>query len=138
MKLHTDDLRIIVDCADHEEKEKVLRRLALLKSRIPASRNDRTFMIESQDVLYFETVDKRTFLYTDDAVYEVRLRLYEIEEQLDASFIRINKSCILNLDKIVHIRADVGGRILCTLSNKEKVCVSRQYARDFKQKLGGK
>ena len=139
MKLHANDgdLNILIECRDQEEKEKLLHRLRTLQDRIPALRNDQTFMIELQDVFYFDTVDKKTFLYTNEAVYEVRLRLYEIEEQLDERFIRINKSCILNFDKISHIRADLGGRILCTLCNAENLRVSRQYALDFKKKLGG-
>ena len=33
-------------------------------------------------MLYIESVDKRTFLYTEESVYETPLRLYELEERL--------------------------------------------------------
>lgn len=32
---------------------------------------------------YFETIDNKTFLYTRDEVYEIRKRLYELENVLN-------------------------------------------------------
>lgn len=140
MKIHTtdDSLRMIVDCIDETEKAKAVTLLHSSEAKMQGWKYDRTFMIESYDILYFDTIDKKIFLYTVKEVYEVALRLYEIESTMDDRFIRINKSCIINFDKLISIKADLGGRIMCTLVNQEKVSVSRQYANDFKRKLGGK
>lgn len=140
MKIHTtdDSLRIIIDCIDVQEKTKAVTLLHSIEAKIQGTKNERTFLIELHDILYFDTIDKKTFLYTTKEVYEVALRLYEIESTMDDRFIRINKSCIINFDKLASIKADLGGRIMCTLVNQEKVSVSRQYANEFKRKLRGK
>ncbi|MCL2592829.1 MAG: LytTR family transcriptional regulator DNA-binding domain-containing protein, partial [Defluviitaleaceae bacterium] len=83
-----------------------------------------------------ESVDKRTFLYTEIDVYELQLKLYEVEEMLgSAGFIRSAKSQIINTYKIESLRPDFGGRIETTMAGGEKLIVSRQYASSLKEKL---
>ena len=95
------------------------------------------YRIEENDVLYIETVDRKTFCYTNDNVYEIPLKLYEIEERYkDIDYMRISKSAIVNLNKIKSIRPDFGGKILATMENQEKIYISRQYVPVLKEKLG--
>ena len=96
-----------------------------------------TYCIDKDNILYFETVDRKTFCYTVDGVYEITLKLYEIEEKYEnTDYIRISKSSIANLDKIKSIRPDFGGKILATMENNEKIYISRQYVPILKKKLG--
>lgn len=96
-----------------------------------------TYCIDKDSILYFETVDRKTFCYTIDGVYEITLKLYEIEEKYEnTDYIRISKSSIVNLDKIKSIRPDFGGKILATMENDEKIYISRQYVPILKKKLG--
>ena len=89
-----------------------------------------------KDVLYIDTADKRTFLYTEKQVYKSTLRLYELEERLAGmDFFRAGKSCIVNFCRIRSIRPEFGGRMLLTMENGEKLYVSRQYAVELKEKL---
>lgn len=95
------------------------------------------YRIEENDVLYIETVDRKTFCYTNDNIYEIPLKLYEIEEKYkDIDYMRISKSAIVNLNKIKSIRPDFGGKILATMENEEKIYISRQYVPILKEKLG--
>lgn len=56
---------------------------------------------EIPDILYFESVDNLTFIYTEDKILTSKLRLYEIEGKLcDRDFFRFSKSVIVNLRKI--------------------------------------
>jgi len=94
------------------------------------------YLIDTGDVLYFESVDKQAFLYTLAEVYELPLKLYELEEMLsDAGFIRSAKSQILNTHKIASLRPDFGGRIEVTMQGGERLIVSRQYAKSLKERL---
>ena len=89
-----------------------------------------------KDILYIDTADKRTFLYTGKAVYESALRLYELEDSLrELDFLRAGRSVIVNFRRIQAIRPELGGRLLVTMDNGEQVYVSRQYAGDMKEKL---
>jgi len=70
-------------------------------------------------------------------VYELPLKLYELEEILaSAGFIRSAKSQVLNLYKIDSLCPDFGGRIEVTMQNGERLIVSRQYAKQLKERLG--
>lgn len=82
-------------------------------------------------------MERKTFCYTSDRVYELELRLYELEEKYGAmDFMRISKSLIVNLQRISSLKPDFGGKILATLENGEKLYISRQYAPVLKEKLG--
>ena len=81
------------------------------------------------DIFYFEA--------TDNKVFEVKEKLYQLEEQLVSfPFMRASKSMILNLDKIRHLSPAFGGRFEALLENKEKVIISRQYVPVLKERLG--
>lgn len=88
-------------------------------------------------MLYIDTADKRTFLYTAEGVYETPLRLYELEDRLSAGdFFRASKSSIVNFNEIRSLRPDFGGRMQLTMSNGEQLIVSRQYVPYIRKKLG--
>lgn len=89
------------------------------------------------EVLYIESVDGRCFAYTNATVLEMPLRLVELEERLtDASFVRVAKNCLVNLNRIAGLRPYVGGRMLAHLDNDEEIVISRKYAGEIKCLLG--
>ena len=131
------ELEVIIRCP--QVTEEVQRMAQLLQSsaqRLTGTLGGATHLIDTRDVLYFESVDKHCFIYTSDEVYETSLKLYEIEEMLvDKDFIRSAKSQILNIARIESLCPDFGGRIEVVLDDGEKLIVSRQYARSLKERL---
>ena len=132
------DIEVVIKCPETTEEIRKMQNLLYgLCHKLTCTKDGATFLIDKQDVLYFESVDKRCYLYTVGAVYETPLRLYEIEELMaDTGFIRIAKSQILNIAKISSLCPDFGGRIEVILDNGEKLIVSRQYAKSLKERLG--
>lgn len=64
-------------------------------------------------------------------------RLYQLEEVIEElPFMRISKSMIVNIEKILHISPALGGRFEAVLENDEKVIISRLYVPILKNKLG--
>ena len=121
------------------ELEKVISLLRTLDMKLTGQKDRSTYILDVSQVLYIDSADKKTFLYTENEVYESDLKLYELEEQLArADFIRAGKSSIVNLRRIMSLRSEIDGRIRVTLSNGEKLVVSRQYAEILKQRLGVK
>ena len=93
--------------------------------------------VEPSEVFYFEYVDRKVFVYCKTAVYEIKNKLYEIEEMLSKKdFIRVSKSSILNLNKIASLVPTLGGRFEVSLKNGEKMIISRQYVNSLKDVLG--
>lgn len=131
---------ITIECKEADEK--IIDLIHLIKSmdakgkRIVGVKGSDTYCIEPEDVFYFESVDRKTFCYTEKSVYETELKLYELENFTKSDFMRISKSCVVNLSRIKSIRPDFGGKILATMQNGEKIYVSRQYANELKIKLG--
>lgn len=137
-KADLSETEIIVRC--QKATPQVMNMIAALRAfdqKLTGYREGQTFLLDGSEVLYIDTVDKRTFLYTESGVYETPFRLYELEERLAVKdFFRASKSLVVNFGKIKSIRPDFGGRMELTMQNGEKLFVSRQYAPVIKQKLG--
>jgi len=132
------ETEITINCATmSEELEKVVAALRVLDFKLTGVKNEQTYILDAAQVLYADTVDKKTFLYTKTDVYETALRLYELEVHLAANdFFRAGKSSIINFNRIKSLKADIGGRIIVVMENNEKLVVSKQYASFIKEKLG--
>ncbi|MCL2356086.1 MAG: LytTR family transcriptional regulator [Defluviitaleaceae bacterium] len=132
------DIEVIIKCPEVTDTVRKTEALLYgLEKRLACTKNGTTCFVDRRDVLYFESVDKRCWLYTADDVYEVSFKLYEAEELLaEAGFIRSSKSQILNIAEIKSLCPDFGGRIETVMNNGEKLIVSRQYAKILKERLG--
>jgi len=92
--------------------------------------------VSPTDIFYIETVDNKTFLYCKKNVYESKQKLYELEGLAMKDFFRISKSVIVNLSKIKSLAPSISGRLEATLSNDERVVISRQYVGELKKNFG--
>lgn len=98
---------------------------------------DKIVRIQPKDVDYFESVDNKVFAYSDQGVFEIHKKLYELEQEFgNSDFLRISKSVIVNLSKIAYVRPIFNGRFEAKLRNEEKIIISRQYVIEMKKKLG--
>lgn len=129
---------ITIRCAGTDER--ILRILSLLRAydlKLTGIRDDQYHLLDAGEVLYAETVDRHCFLYTLSEVYETPLRLYELEDRLaGVDFFRSSKSMVISLNHVRSIRPELGGRLQLTMSNGEKLFVSRQYAGTLRGMLG--
>lgn len=119
------------------ELEKVLAMMRILEKQLVATRDGETFLLDVSEIIYIEAIDRKTFVYTKDGVYESGLRLYELEEQLEeCGFFRVSKSCLVKLQSVRSLKSDINRRIRVTLDNGEVIIASRQYADGIKRRLG--
>ena len=120
-----------------EEVENMIATLRIMNEQMFVHKDQETYLLDVSRISYIESVERKSFVYTEDDVYESKLKLYEMEEKLcQLGFFRLSKSCLLNLKFIRSIRNDVERRLRLTLSNGEQVLVSRQYAEEIKRRLG--
>ena len=133
-----DQPEVIVRCPRLDEKTaRLIELLRLSDARLTGEKDGETCILDGAEVLYIDTVDRGTFLSTEERVYQTRLRLYELEEQLAGrDFVRVGKSAIVNFAQVRSLRPDFGGRLRLTLSNGEVVVANRQYVPAIKAKLG--
>lgn len=88
------------------------------------------------DIFYVESVDKKVFVYCEKEVFRNNYRLYELEELLSrAGFVRVSKSVLLNVEKLIGIKTLVNSKLEAKLSNGESVYVTRKYLKDIRSEL---
>ena len=117
--------------------EKLVALLRMVNMQIGVRQGEETFLLDAERILYIETVDRRTFVYTEKETYESELKLYEIEQELlEHDFLRISKQTIVNIRAIKSLRADIDRKIRVTLKNGEQIVVSRMYSDELRRKLG--
>ncbi len=135
---HEPELFVEIHCNDVTDNVSRLKRhIENYGTGIKASKDGETVMLKLSAILYAESVDKKTFVYTESKVYETDKRLYELEEMLDKrDFFRCSKSVIVNIGKIEKLKPEITRNILATLSNGEVIVVSRRYATELKKLIG--
>lgn len=134
------DTIITIKCREQDIFiERLIAALQIIDRQIMVRYNENIIALNLEEILYIESVDKKCFIYTADKVYESFNKLYELQQQLEQYlFVRINKSCIVNLNNISSIKTYIDRRLLITLSNNEQLIASRQYANGIKALLGVK
>ena len=86
--------------------------------------------------LRFYTDGKGVSAQTAEETFAVRLRLYELEERLDATrFVRISNGEIINLDRVTAVDLSLSGTICMTLDGAVHAYVSRRYVKKIKETL---
>ncbi len=134
----TESVNVEIHCKDITDEVKRLKRhIDNFSTGISGTEDGNTYIVSPNDIFYVESVDKKTFIYTEDKVLSTDKRLYELEEILDnRDYFRCSKSVIINLNKVVRLKPEITRNILATLSNDEVVVISRRYATELKKLLG--
>ena len=117
--------------------ERLVAMMRMVNMQIGVRKNDETYLLDVEKILYIEAVERKTFVYTSDETYESDLKLYEIEQELlERDFFRISKQSIVNIRMIKSLKSDINRKIRITLRNDEQIVVSRMYSDELRSKLG--
>lgn len=106
--------------------------------RFSVQKGDQILIIPQENVFYFKSEDRYTFLCTRECAFFYNSSLKDLEQSLDPEmFFRINKSYIVSLDKIVKLKKDYLKRYKVVLGdqNGTSLRVSRDRASKLKEKL---
>lgn len=119
--------------------EKLVSLMRTVNSQIAVKNEEETILLDIAQILYIEAMERMSFVYTKDAVYQSDLKLYEFENLLtEQDFIRISKQAIINLRKVKSLKTDINRKIRVTLLNDEQIIVSRTYSDELRKRLGVK
>ncbi|WP_034448985.1 LytTR family DNA-binding domain-containing protein [Butyrivibrio sp. AE2032] len=133
-----DDIEVIIKAPHlNNDIERMVAMMRMIDMQIAVRKDNETYLLDTDKILYIEAVDRKTFIYTNSENYESELKLYELEQQLvERDFLRISKQSIVNLRKIKSLKTDVNRKIRITLQNGEQIVVSRMYSDELRRKLG--
>lgn len=120
------------------EIERIIECVKGQTNKIIASKEEKSFLVASKDVIYLESVDGVTYLYTAQDVYRTKLTLAEAESMYEEEgFFRCSKSMVINLYKIHTLKSLSGNRIDAAMDNGEHVIISRRYSKQLRVALKG-
>lgn len=147
IKLETDqnltEDEIIIHCRELNEDilklQQQISRLASERSQLEVMKKDTSYYLSPEDILFFESADNYTSVHTTTDIYRASYKLYELEEILPVTFMRVSKSTILNTGKILGIRKNLTGPSQVEFKGTEKKAfVSRNYLKLLTEKLSQK
>lgn len=126
-------------CSDAKTKD-VLSLQDMLEGifnrKITAHRNQETKLVTAYEIVRIYSENKKVNLRTKKHTYEVRDRLYSLEEALkDKGFVRISNSEIVNLLQIEKLDMSYTGTIKMYMKNGDETFVSRRYVSRIKDVL---
>lgn len=107
--------------------------------RIPAKVGEKIYIINVNDILFFQSKDKVVFAHILENYFIINYTLDELTLRLDTKhFFRIHRSTIVNLNFVNTIEPYGGGTYQMRLKDKNKTSlqISRGAAREIREKLG--
>lgn len=106
------------------------------KGEIVFMKDDTEYYFGVEKILFFETEQNKVMAHTATECYEVRQKLYELEEILPAYFLRVSKSTILNTRKVFGLTRNVTASSRVDFAGSQKsVYVSRNFYKPLKEML---
>ena len=107
------------------------------KNKIPAFKDKEIFFIGINEIEYFYTENKKVFAHTGTDKYEVRYKIYELEDMLCyASFVKIEQGVIANTDKIKNLKMMFNGTMQVTFISGSTQYASRRCVSQIRKRLG--
>ncbi len=92
--------------------------------------------LNSDLISCFTVEGSKVYALTDSEKLQIKLRLYQLEEILPDTFVKINQSCIANIRKIERFDTSVSGTLLIKFKNGYKDYVSRRQMKAVKERFG--
>ena len=133
-----NETEIVIRCPEIDDK--VLRiQQALVdvnESKLALVRDGKEYFLPTNIILFFETVDNKTYAHSSKNIFTSKHRLYELEKLLPPSFVRVGKSTIINTGRVLSITRNLTGPSLVHFQKSHKqINVSRGYYKNLRDKL---
>lgn len=106
---------------------------------ISAWKDETVTLLKPANIMRIYSCVKKIFAETENETYELKYRLYEIENLISEhslnQFIRISNTDIVNFDFVKNLDMSLSGNICVNFINKTRTFVSRRYMKKVREKL---
>lgn len=120
------------------EIESLLEQLRAGQPRLIGLCRGEQVVVDPAQIIYIESVDGRTFVYTRTDTVQVEQTLTQLGQLLrGVNFFRCSKSMILNINRVTALKSLACNRIDATMCTGEHIMISRTYASEFRRRLKG-
>lgn len=122
----------------NQEVEHIMNFMSFAEKKLVGTKDGSQIVVDVKQILYIESVDRKTFVYLENDVVRVEYTLTQLERMLNSPrFFRCSKSMIMNIDKVKVLDSLASNRIDATMCNGEHIIISRTYASEFRRRLKG-
>lgn len=130
------DDEILIKCKEITEGIKRIQKIASDSAKqadIHFYKDNTEYYLTLDSVLFFETSGTSIHAHTNDNFYEVKNKLYELENTLPSNFVRVSKSTIINVNHIYSIEKNITSSSSVQFNDTHKqIYVSRNYYKVLK------
>lgn len=104
---------------------------------LPGFQGDTMTLLRPEAIIRVYTAAGKLFAVTGEGEFQLRLRLYEAEQRLQAApFARISQSELINLNQVKGFDLSLAGTICVRFLDGSTTYVSRRYVSKLKQRFG--
>ncbi|MBE6835392.1 MAG: LytTR family transcriptional regulator [Ruminococcaceae bacterium] len=101
-------------------------------------RDDEIVPLKPEEIFRVYVSSNKVFASTDSGEYQLKYRLYRLEEMLGEQFIKVNQSTLVNKKKIKKFSSSWGGSLIVELKNGETDFISRRQQKTVMERMGVK
>ena len=128
---------VIVYAREENETVKAIRELCERENfHIVGHDENGIYKMSPFDVFCFVSDGDRLYAYTEHGRLRIKNRLSRIETGLPSCFIRINQSCIANINAVERFDASFAGTLGVVFKNGYRDYVSRRNLKKVKERIG--
>lgn len=145
MKIHLIINSEIEETEIHIHTKEYNEQIELLMKQLQATQsptmidgyfNQDIHMLKVGEIYSIYADGPKVYLQTEEQEFETKKKLYELEVQFSNDFVRVNKSTLINLNKVTSIQLATIGSTQVLLDNGVSIHISRKYLKELKVKLG--
>lgn len=92
-------------------------------------RDNETIPLSINKIQRFYIENSKVYCSDDQKTYLLKQRLYQIEEIVKESFVKVNQSCLVNVSYIQCFKSSWNGSLVVVLKNGEEDYVSRRQTK---------
>lgn len=106
---------------------KYISNINIIPNQIVANKDNEIYFIDLDKIICFFSKDKHNYIRTKDGIYRLKYKLYELEELFNnKDFIRISKSCIININQVECFDTSILGTIIVKMKDGTQEIVSQR------------
>ena len=138
---------IIID-AEHEEKiviyakkesrftEEIKRMAERYSTEFWGYKGNEITRLNPFDIYYISVISGKVYAVCENDKFILKERLYTLEEKLPESFVKINQSCLANINKAERFDTSISGTLKIKFKNGDAEYVSRRQLKTIKERIG--
>lgn len=121
-----DDIKMLID---------IVGTFSNSKKNILTYNEGKKYILSTDDVICFYSESKKNYCKTLNGIYQVKEKLYELEETLKSNFVRISNSCIINLNYVKCFESSFSGTIEVIFKDDSVQYVSRKKVKEVLNRI---